>query len=117
MPPPNSLGRTLEVAEGVTTKTEQPRPTADVFGAQLEPVGCASSSRDKSRVPQSKISVFGSRLLSSAQTVGQVRVVGADLHEPVVLGDSFTAGGRSGLELAAPGTYREVGDEGVGGLT
>src|SRR5664280_1045690 len=92
-------------------------PKAGVHRSRLELARTPASAATSRGSPQNKIRVFGSRSFSSAQTVGQVRVVGADLHEPVVLGDSFTAGGCSGLELAAPGTDGEVCDEGVGGLT
>src|SRR5664279_4009233 len=48
--------------------------------------------------------------------VAQVRGMRLDLDQPVVLGHPFAAGRRAGLELAAAGAHREIGDEGVLGL-
>ena len=46
----------------------------------------------------------------------QIRRVGADFEEPVVLRDALAPGGGAGFDLAAARTDGQVGDEGVRGF-
>src|SRR5665647_3234544 len=98
-------------------------PTADALSGrhpdpflQALPPSCLLLSSTTRDCQLTQISASEARRTASAQTIGAVSVGGADLDEPVVLGDSFTASRGPGVNLAAAGTHREVGNEGVGGL-